>query len=672
MSRGIAVIGIPTVCCPWPGCAGNSSSFFYDALGRVTNFAYDPLGRVTQVTFPSSLTESYTYDAVGNLLSKKDRKGQTISYAYDALDRLVTKTFPDLTGVSYVYDALSRLTQAVDPSGTYAFGYDNLGRLVGTTTNYSFLPRTLTMAYSYDAASNRLSLTDPEGGVTGYAYDSLNRLTNLTDFTGSNFGFSYDPLGRRTNLSRPNGVSTSYQYDALSRLLAILHQGSAFSGGTSYAYDPVGNRTSRADTFLPAGGSLTQTVTSYSYDALYELTQAVLNGTTSETYTYDAVGNRLSSLGVPSYLYNNSNELTSIGKTTFSYDANGNTLSKATPSGTTSYAWDFENRLTSVSLPNGSVVHYKYDPFGRRVFSDATGRIFVYDGDNVLEDLDLTGKPVARYTQGLGVDEPLATTASGVSSSYEADGLGSITSLTTAAGTLANTYSYDSFGNVTASSGAVSNRFFFTAREASAKTGLLYYRARYYDPSVGRFLSEDPINVSAGIDFYTYAANNPALLLDPLGLDPRKKCDLQKPCDLSKVKAFPGDQLTKDPNVLLLFYCLWAKAGYGFRDTERAAWVVKANEAFNLSLIPFTNEPSKVTAKISVPSSAVAFAHTHPDPPKSRPEPSAADRVAASQLRMPLYTISRTAVYKALPQVEEAVSVAGQDWWKQLTKCKCD
>lgn len=174
-----------------------------------------------------------------------------------------------------------------------------------------------------------------------------------------------------------------------------------------------------------------------------------MNGVTAETYSYDAVGNRVSSLGIPSYTYNSSNELTAASPATFTYDANGNTLTKTAPNGTTMYGWDFENRLTSVTLPKGTVLHYQYDPFGRRIFSDGTGRIFVYDGDNVIEDLDLSGKSVARYTQGLGIDEPLEETASGAASYYEADGLGSITSLTGASGAIANTYSYDSLNRLT-------------------------------------------------------------------------------------------------------------------------------------------------------------------------------------------------------------------------------
>ncbi|HEV2233469.1 MAG TPA: RHS repeat-associated core domain-containing protein [Terriglobia bacterium] len=379
--------------------------------------------------------------------------------------------------------------------------------------------RTLTESYGYDAASNRTSFTDPESGVTNYNYDTLNRMTGLMDFNGGAFYFSYDALGRRTSLARPNGVSTSYQYDALSRLLSILHQSSAFNGGTTYAYDAAGNRTSRMDTFQLTGQSPTATTTSYGYDQIYELTQAVVNGTPAESYTYDAVGNRLSSLGIPSYSYNSSNELTSASPATFTYDANGNMTGKTAPNGTTTYAWDFENRLTSVTVPKGTVLHYQYDPFGRRIFSDGTGRIFVYDGDNVIENLDLTGKVVARYTQGLGIDEPLEVFGSGASSYYEADGLGSITSLTSASGAVANTYNYDSFGNQTASTGSVSNRFYFTARENVAKTGLLYYRARYYDPSVGRFLNEDPAELSGGdINVYRYVSDDPVDWIDPDGL----------------------------------------------------------------------------------------------------------------------------------------------------------
>ena len=104
----------------------------------------------------------------------EDRK--TIQYVYDALYRLSSKTYPDTTNVEYVYDLAGKVQQVSDPTGTYGFAYDNMGRLISTTTNYTFVPGTYTNTYTYDAASNRTSLTAPDGSISTYGYDTLNRL----------------------------------------------------------------------------------------------------------------------------------------------------------------------------------------------------------------------------------------------------------------------------------------------------------------------------------------------------------------------------------------------------------------------------------------------------------------------------------------------------------------
>lgn len=164
---------------------------------------------------------------------------------------------------------------------------------------------------------------------------------------------------------------------------------------------------------------------------------------------------------------------------------------------------------------------FAYDPFGRRIekISPTTTSIFAYDGDNLIEETNSSGTVVARYSQGLNIDEPLAMLRSSTTSYYEADGLGSITSLSSGAGALAQTYTFDSFGKQTASSGSLTNPFQYTARESDPETGLYYYRARYYDPSPGRFLIEDPLAFeSDDLNFYAYVANSPATDSDPLGL----------------------------------------------------------------------------------------------------------------------------------------------------------
>jgi RHS repeat-associated protein len=146
-----------------------------------------------------------------------------------------------------------------------------------------------------------------------------------------------------------------------------------------------------------------------------------------------------------------------------------------------------------MSLGGGDIVSFKYDPFGRRIYKSSSSgtSIYAYDGDNLIEEMNSSGTAVARYAQGLNIDEPLAMLRSGATNYYEADGLGSLTSLSNTSGALATTYTYDSFGNLVASSGNLVNSFRYTGREFDAETSLYYYRARYYDPTTGRFVKED-------------------------------------------------------------------------------------------------------------------------------------------------------------------------------------
>jgi RHS repeat-associated protein len=145
--------------------------------------------------------------------------------------------------------------------------------------------------------------------------------------------------------------------------------------------------------------------------------------------------------------------------------------------------------------------------------------VYLYDGINPIEEVDSSGSVLAKYTQG-GLDEELSELRSGTTSYYLQDGLGSVTSLSNSAGSLANTYTYDSFGKLTASTGSLANPFKYTGREFDSETGTYYNRARYFDQNIGRFLSEDKIGFSGGINFYSYANNSPIGFKDPTGLAP--------------------------------------------------------------------------------------------------------------------------------------------------------
>jgi RHS repeat-associated protein len=183
--------------------------------------------------------------------------------------------------------------------------------------------------------------------------------------------------------------------------------------------------------------------------------------------------------------------------------------------------------------------------------STTTTTNYLYDGSNAVADIDQNGNVLARYAETQNIDEPLAELRSGTTNYYEADGLGSVTSLTSGAGAIANTYTYDSFGNLTASTGSITNRFQYTAREFDSESGLYYYRARYYDPSVGRFLSQEPVEFQGGVNFYAYVRNQPTKLTDPSGLVagcpwylPQWLCDLFK----SPPQLQPPDVLVHSNN----------------------------------------------------------------------------------------------------------------------------
>jgi RHS repeat-associated protein len=205
---------------------------------------------------------------------------------------------------------------------------------------------------------------------------------------------------------------------------------------------------------------------------------------------------------------------------TVAYDANGNTLADASGK---SYTWDFENRLMQAVVPGPGTTTFKYDPFGRRIQkSGPLGTTnYLYDGPSLMEEADQSGNFVASYSQGANIDEPLAEFRSATASYYEADGVGTITSISNSSGAIAETYTYDSFGKPNSSTGTLTNPFRYTAREFDSETAVYSYRARYFDPSIGRFLSQDPGEEGSlfdALNLYRYVQNNPINYADPLGL----------------------------------------------------------------------------------------------------------------------------------------------------------
>jgi RHS repeat-associated protein len=551
-----------------------------DAKGQTTSFEYDPYRRVKKVIYPGGAFETFTYDAAGRLATKVDRKNITTTYTYDVANRLTGKSYSDGTpAVSYTYDPGGRLATAGNGTDTLTWSYDLAGQLLSeaSTKNAS------TVAYTYDLGGNRLSVSLDGQVFVSYGYDDASRLTTITRGSNV-FSFGYNNANRRTSLSYPNGIATSYTYDTLSRLTnltAALGQTTITQWG--YTYDAAGNRTQKSSTdhaenytYDPLDrltesnrtGSIGAKRWLYGYDAVgnrareqiddnvitpsynekNQLTSTavggllrfrgtlnepgmvtvagqparMLTGNTFEATVSVSPGTNTIAVAATDTSGNtrtNTYQVTVSGTpATFSYDPNGNLTQKVEGGVTTTYEWNAENQLTRVLNNASEVARFKYDPLGRRIEKVAGGvtTTWTYDGGSILREVG--GTSTLKYVHGPGIDEPLAQEdPTGTLNFLHADGLGSIVKTTNAVGAVLASRRYDTFGNLEA---GATNGFAFTGREWDSESALYYYRARYYDPKSGRFISEDPIGLLGGVNLYRYAAGNPIRFVDTSGLAP--------------------------------------------------------------------------------------------------------------------------------------------------------
>lgn len=263
----------------------------------------------------------------------------------------------------------------------------------------------------------------------------------------------------------------------------------------------------------------------YGYNTQNRLTQVERNGSPYEQYGYDYVGNRSQDPRANDYVYDNLNRLVSGNGASYQYDANGNRTEKTDASGTTRYRYNSQNQLIHIDFPDQRSVDYAYDPLGRRIEKRLTAadgtqtlRRYGYDGANLLLEQDETGQPLNEFLSA-GLDEPLLLKRNGQVYRYISDAQGSIIALSDSAGQIVQRYEYDAYGKtISVQDPAFVQPYGYTGRERDDESGLYYYRARYYDPAVGRFLQSDPIGLAGGINTYAYVGGNPVSFGDPFGL----------------------------------------------------------------------------------------------------------------------------------------------------------
>lgn len=436
-----------------------------DALNHATAYTYDANDGVATRTDPLQQAASYAHDTNGNLTQVTDRKGQVTGYQYDALDRPSVVTYQDGSTITYTYDAGNRLTRIADSAtGTIARQYDGLDRLTSETTAEGSL------GYTYDLAGRRATMTVAGQSPVAYVYDAADRLTSITQGT-SVVALTYDDADRRSTLRLPNGVVTTYGYDPANQLTSLTYTlGPTTLGTLTYAYDPAGNRTTVGGTWARTG-----------------LPQAVPGA------TYDAA-----------------NRIATWNGAAFSYDANGN----LTSDGLSSYVWNARNQL--VGLSGAASASLAYDGVGRRRAKTVSGPTsFLYDGANAAQEL-IGGSPTANVLAG-GIDEVFERTEGAGTRALLTDALGSTVALVDGSGALQTQYTYEPFGATSTTGAASANPTQYTGRENDG-TGLYYYRARYYDPRLQRFVSEDPIGFGGGdVNLHAYVGNNPTGYRDPSG-----------------------------------------------------------------------------------------------------------------------------------------------------------
>lgn len=520
-------------------------------------WTYNALGQVEREVRPSDATgQNLTteYDRYGRVSATTNRRGQRVTYSYDGWDRPATRTADgETTTFSYSPDSPdpnAPVWVAVsNPESTDTVRMDAKGRVtssvsirsiggIGQTQRFELAPR-------YDANDRPVGLAviEPDGtrDSTGYSYDpSTQQVSSLYDFGRGTTTFGYDRDGLPHLATLPNASTVSQGYTSTHMVNGIRYGNTALDAiaGVVYEYDNLnriqrrldgGLDTKREFTYDPAGGWLsgfgdytlatTSThptcTTNENGTVCTDPVGTSWSTTANETFAYDKSANPTDRGAVPAA----GNRLAQFNGFTLAYDADGNLVSKTGNGITQTFGWSSLGELTSVTT-NGTTVEYRYDGLGRRVRKlvamNQTG--YLYDGEDLLLEYDPSGVQ-AKYTYYPGSGDAHSV-ARGASTYYFAtDVQGSVLAVFDSTGQVVGQYAYAPFGEVQAASETVPNRIRYAGREFETETGLYYNDARWYDPQLHRFISEDPIGIDGGINLYAYTGNDPVNFVDPGGTD---------------------------------------------------------------------------------------------------------------------------------------------------------
>jgi len=510
-----------------------------DPLDRkIESYELDDVGRVVKVTNIETQELHITYGVLNFVRQVSRFDGSAVSMDYDGEGRLKYSTFPGTTN-RFSYRADGLLETAENEEGVVTNAWNEAKRLAATEgpgpnsrVEYGWYP------------GGQVSNVIFAGGQIVYSNDCLERTSRIESPEGV-FRATYNTNnGSLSECVYPNGIRMQLHYDVMDRITQMRWLG---NGGTTvrsfeYSYDCIGLITNIA---RETGERFV-----YGYDGLDRLASSrVLNATNGVAYEagfgYDLAGNRTNAVvnGAPiSYVTGVGNRLIAWGAEGYSgYDAAGNVTSLIYDAANrVDLMWNGQYKVSEIRTNGILAERFGYDAWGRRswIADEQATNFMIYSGADLLCEVNETGGVLRTYTYGPGIDNILAMTVHDAGTThtyyYLKDHLGSVHALANEAGQIVEQYAYDAWGNVLSikdgsgnsiTESTVGNRILWQGREYSWKTGLYYFRARWYDPVTGRWLSKDPIGLSGGVNLYAYCHNDPINYNDPLGLDENQNGD---------------------------------------------------------------------------------------------------------------------------------------------------
>ena len=532
---------------------------------RETKYVYDTKNRLVSYTDPEGRTETYTYDCNSNLTKTVDKNGNTLKNTYDNQNRLTERTAKEKktgkeTVHTYRYNAYGDV--AVQDDTQFVYG-DVSGQVTKETTKLT-KNKDVVKNYTYDSKGNKSTFSVKAGEDTklslSYEYDGSSRLISVKDSEGNQaVSYAYDTEGSLSERQAANGLKTTYGYDYQNRLTSMTNEtGKGVVSKYSSTYLKNGQKAEEVSTVMDKKGKSTKKTAAYTYDMLGRITRETKTGREDISYTYDANNNRKQmTIGnkTTAYQYNKNDELlrtdtlhTDTEKNDvviYKNDKNGNQLATVNRSEIPAEAKDTSyidvdvtlgdnqlndnvvnhynalNQLTE-TLTKNYKVSFTYDAEGLRTGKTVNGEktVYVWDGDQVVMELSKGGAVQKRYIRG----NDLVYADKGENTEktyYVTDMHGNVVQLLDESGNVTKTYEYDSFGNEVKPEKKDENPYRYCGEYYDKETEEVYLRARYYQPSVGRFITRDTYtgesNEPLSLHLYTYCANDGVNMVDPSG-----------------------------------------------------------------------------------------------------------------------------------------------------------